>query len=101
MMMRQGDLLIVRVNNIPEGAEKQDHRVLAEGEATGHMHELDSGTLYEKDGTLYFSVTEKEKKSTLNHQEHAALTFAPGKYKVIRQREYSPENWDSWRYVSD
>lgn len=100
-MMRQGDLLIVSIDNIPEDAVKQDHRVLAEGEATGHMHELDAGTLYEKGGTLYFRVKEEEKQSTLNHQEHAPITFAPGEYKVIRQREYNPANWNKWSHVTD
>ena len=73
------------------------NRVLAEGEATGHMHELDLGEVYEKDGILYFKVPEGQM-ATLNHQEHGAMTFETGEYKVIRQREYEP---NSWRYVAD
>lgn len=95
-MQRQGDLLIVKVNGIPEDAVKKDSRILAEGEATGHMHELTGGEVYEKGNTLYFRVDEKQ--ITLKHQEHGALTFEPGIYKVIRQREYEPEGW---RYVAD
>lgn len=96
-MKRQGDLLIVKINAIPEGAIKQKNRILAEGEATGHMHELDTGEVYEKDGTLYFKV-EENGTTTLNHPEHKAVTFDPGTYKVIRQREYEPRGW---RYVAD
>lgn len=96
MMIRQGDLLIVKIDKIPEKAIKQSHRILAEGEATGHMHELDSGTLYESNGTLYFSVSDKT--ATLNHPEHNAIAFKPGEYKVIRQREYEPSGW---RQVGD
>lgn len=96
-MKRQGDLLIVKVDKIPEGTVWHKSRILAEGEATGHMHELDSGEVYEKEGTLYFKVAQ-EGVSTLNHPEHKAVTFEPGVYKVIRQREYEPR---SWRYVSD
>ena len=96
-MKRQGDLLIVKVQKIPEDAVKVKNRVLAEGEATGHMHELDLGEVYEKNGVLYFKVPEGET-ATLNHQEHGAMTFETGEYKVIRQREYEPR---SFRYVAD
>ena len=92
MMKRQGDLLIIKVDKIPEGTVKQKSRILAEGEATGHMHELDLGEVYEKEGVLYFSV-ETGSISTLNHPEHKAIEFEPGEYKVIRQREYEPEGW--------
>jgi len=97
MKVRQGDLLIVRVEELPENSVLQNHRVLAEGEATGHMHELDSGELYEKSGTLYFRVPE-DQKTTLTHQEHGPITFESGVYKVIRQREYEPRGW---RRVAD
>ena len=91
MMVRQGDLLIVKIDAVPQEAVKLNHRILAEGEATGHMHELDSGVLYESNGTLYFSISDKN--SILKHPEHNAVTFTPGTYKVIRQREYEPSGW--------
>ena len=97
MMKRQGYILIIRIDNIPQDAIKQASRIFAEGEATGHMHELDKGEVYEKDGTLYFKV-EENNTTTLNHPEHKAVTFDPGTYKVIRQREYEPRGW---RYVAD
>ena len=96
-MWRQGDLLVKKIKEIPEGAVKQNHRILAEGEATGHIHELDLGEVYEKNGTLYFRVPEGNI-STLNHQEHGALTFEPGIYQVKKQREYTP---GGWRQVAD
>ncbi len=68
MMKRQGYILIIRIDNIPQDAIKQASRILAEGEATGHMHELDKGEVYEKDGTLYFKV-EENGTTTLNHPE--------------------------------
>ena len=97
MMKRQGDILIIRIDSMPQDAAKQANRILAEGEATGHIHELDKGEVYEKDGTLYFKV-EENSTTTLNHPEHKAVTFDPGTYKVIRQREYEPRGW---RYVAD
>ena len=97
MMKRQGDLLIIRIASMPQDVVRQTSRILAEGEATGHMHELDKGEVYEKDGTLYFKV-EEDSTTTLNHPEHKAVTFDPGTYKVIKQREYEPQGW---RYVAD
>ena len=97
MMKRQGDLLIVKVSSIPNRAVKKDHRILAEGEATGRMHELDSGELYEINDVMYFRV-EEGARVVLKHPEHHHLTFEPGDYKVIRQREYEP---NGWRHVAD
>lgn len=91
-MKRQGDLLIVKVDKIPQDALPKNNRVLAEGEATGHMHELDSGEVYEKEGTMYFHVP-AGKTTNLNHPEHKTMTFTPGEYKVVRQREYVPGDW--------
>lgn len=95
-MKRQGDLLIVKVKAIPEGVVKKNDRVLAEGEATGHVHKLDCGDVYEKNGVLYFRVEETE--TRLAHPEHGTMIFVPGEYKVIRQREYIPSGW---RHVAD
>ena len=97
-MQRQGDLLIIRINTIPSQAVQQQSRVLAEGEATGHLHQLDEeAEVYEEKGALYFRIKE-DKKSILIHPEHKPLTFEPGVYRVIRQREYAPRGW---RYASD
>lgn len=95
-MRRQGDLLIIKVDHLPNKIKMCHHHILAEGEVTGHRHELDGGQVYEAKNELYFSVGEE--KVTLTHQEHAPLEFVPGTYKVIRQREYKPEGW---RYVAD
>ena len=65
--VRHGDLLIVRVDSIPEGATKRKGKTLAEGEATGHAHTLEAGgQLYERDGRLYFRAS---KKTAVVHQE--------------------------------
>jgi hypothetical protein len=97
MIKRQGDLLIVKVAHIPEDASKHDNRILAEGEITGHLHELDSGEVYEKDAILYFRIPENGS-ARLLHPEHKAIVFDGGEYKVVRQREYSP---NGWRLVMD
>jgi len=96
-MKRQGDLLIFNVKQLPQGACKTESLVLAEGEATGHRHELDRGCVYVQNDQLFFYVSDEEP-VTLNHPEHHPLVFPPGTYEVVRQREYLPGRW---RYVDD
>ena len=99
---RHGDLLLVKVNAIPNGVTEKPRtpfevqrnitgRVLAEGEATGHAHIVDLPTtspLYEKNGKLYFHST---KVTPLTHDEHAKIELPAGTYEVIRQREHTPQ----------
>lgn len=91
---RQGDVLIERVASIPKDAVKQKPKgriILALGEATGHHHSVgidDADWWKQGDGTQFLQV---EEEAAVTHQEHATITLPPGKYRVIRQREYSPE----------
>lgn len=95
-MFRQGDVLLIPVDReIPEGAKRvprdQGRIVLAYGEVTGHAHALQSrhAVLFEIGEGRLLRV---ERKSTLTHEEHSAITLAPGVYEVRRQREYvAPE----------
>lgn len=103
--VRQGDVLVARVRALPKDAVVvTDPRViLAHGEVTGHCHEVIADTpasdplgdvipaaqLFDApDGSRYLLVT---RACTLTHQEHAPIALAPGAYRVVRQREYSPE----------
>ncbi|HEY9870989.1 MAG TPA: hypothetical protein V6D08_17620 [Candidatus Obscuribacterales bacterium] len=101
IMYRQGDVLLVKQDRLPEGARQvnsQEPRiVLAFGEATGHAHAIGcrSATLY-RVGHERFLRTEQG--ATLTHEEHAPITLEPGVYRVVRQREYAP--WET-RYVYD
>lgn len=94
---QQGDVLLEKVTTIPKGAKRLGHLVLAEGEVTGHKHEIaltgaiDGGvaTLFEEKGNLYLSVENGE--VTLTHQEHKPLTLEEGNYFVGRVNEYDYE----------
>lgn len=90
---RQGDVLLQRVGPLPKGAEKVDDRdrvVLAYGEVTGHAHALETkyATMYRWEGERLLEVREG---AVLKHEEHAPITPEPGIYKVVQQREYTPE----------
>lgn len=93
---RQGDILLVPVAKLPEGLEEVPRQggkiVLAEGEATGHLHAIESEEasflatdLADIEGR--FLAVEEE--VTLTHPEHDAIALPPGNYEVRRQREYS------------
>jgi hypothetical protein len=98
---RQGDVLIeeIPVSEIPPKAVKTKGRViLAEGEATGHAHEIaESDGEAWKIGADVVAVTVK-RKTPVKHQEHAPIPLKKKSHRIIRQREYHPE---SIRRVAD
>ena len=86
MKYRHGELKIEKVNEIK--GRKLEHCILAEGEATGHKHEITTGEaeLYEYEGTLYLRVVSDE--ALLTHPDHNTITLPKGDYKITPQREY-------------
>jgi hypothetical protein len=95
VQFRQGDVMLTRVNSIPKGGKRvardNGRIVLAYGEVTGHAHAIadEEVTLLEVDGGIRYLDVQME--AFLRHEEHGAIALAPGKYKVTRQREYTPE----------
>ncbi|MFN8657154.1 MAG: hypothetical protein U0105_12515 [Candidatus Obscuribacterales bacterium] len=90
---RQGDVLLIKVGQLPPGSAKEeaaDHRiVLAWGEVTGHAHAVSAATAtyYKFGGGNYLQVHEDTK---LVHEEHRAIDLPVGVYKIVLQREYFP-----------
>jgi len=104
-LARQGDIALRRLadftNIIPSSTCKSV--VLALGEKTGHAHtlSLDDPTtgdieLVELNGVLFLRTSGP---STLRHQEHGEIGFAPGSYQVHKQREQA--QGDAYRQVID
>lgn len=109
-LYRQGDVLLVAITNddVPGDAKpvrrERGKTILAHGEVTGHHHAIlepeaelvgvptDGQTLVTADeaAELYLLVHGTESVA-LTHQEHATVTVDPGTYRVVRQREYTPE----------
>ena len=83
---RQGDLLIVKIDALPEGATDRKSRVLAEGERTGHSHTMDRGTTWSQGSKLYLRLEGGPAK--LEHPEHGSVTVPEGTYEIHRQREF-------------
>ena len=91
-MIRQGDVLLIPVNSIPQEAinlPTPKKITLAEGEASGHSHTITAPKnrirQFAKNSELYLEVLEPV---TLIHQEHAPATINPGMYLVRRQMEF-------------
>lgn len=111
---RQGDVWIERIEDdqLPEGLQpisrEQGRIVLAYGEVTGHAHAIAerNAELFGRSGSderwlvirASGTTVEAGPAATVRHEEHAPIVLKPGVYRVVRQREYSPE---SVRNVAD
>lgn len=90
-MYRQGDILIVKVDRIPEDARQLDHCIIALGEATGHSHRIASGAEQLRTGTGEQFIKVLAAQVELLHQEHGTITLpGPALYRVLHQREFMP-----------
>ncbi|MFX1517892.1 MAG: hypothetical protein ACFFC6_16445 [Promethearchaeota archaeon] len=102
MIVRQGDLLLRKVEKLPKQAKIVKSDVILEGEATGHAHRIMDGEIFrfwsQSSGDQLFVKTEKG--ASLIHEEHATIELDPGIYEVIRQREYDPDT-DTTQWVMD
>jgi len=91
-LYRQGDVLIERVaKQNHTTAKKLTRVVLAEGEATGHHHLLetvDPADWWKEGDTQFVQLAAP---ATVTHEEHGPITLRKATYQVIRQREYTPQ----------
>lgn len=97
-MYRQGDVLIVAVDKMPDGAKELPRSkrgvVLAEGEVTGHAHRITArhASLYRtEDDARYLRVGGSAGPAQLKHEEHKTVTLPKGDYRITIHHEYEPE----------
>ena len=101
LIVRQGDLLLRKVEKLPKQAKRIKSDVILEGEATGHAHRIMDGELFRfwsQSGEQLF--VKADKGAMLVHEEHASIELVPGLYEVIRQREYDPDT-ETTQWVMD
>jgi len=105
LSFRQGDVLLVEIDEIPEYAKPETSSgriVLAEGEATGHAH-----AIHERDARTFTYRGERflltRSKAQLVHEEHGPIDVPAGAWRVVIQREYEPSLASDiqWRRVVD
>lgn len=82
---RHGDLLLRRVDTIPNKARKTNTNILQVGEATGHSHKLrGKAQIYELQEQKYVQV---EEPTELLHEEHKPIVLERGTYILEHERE--------------
>ena len=96
-MYRQGDILLKKIETIPEGVKPTEDDVILKGEATGHAHRIVNGSIYTGSGIGEMYI-DAEVGASLIHEEHNTIPIEAGVYEVIRQREYTPRRS---RFVED
>jgi hypothetical protein len=87
-LLRQGDVLLKRVEGIPSDAAETKDCVLARGEVTGHSHRLSGARVFRASSNQL--LVEVPQSAVLLHEEHGPVTVPKGTYEVVRQREYDP-----------
>ena len=102
----QGDLLITRIDSIPDDAVKQAPEngkyVVAHSE-TGHHHVVEAESVEyfhaANDGDFagqvaFLRVNEPvDLRHLRSFDTHAPIRVEPGNYRINRQREYTPEGF--------
>lgn len=94
--IRQGDVFIEKIKTIPKAAKKlplEDGRViLAHGEVTGHAHAFYGGAvMFREDGAGHGGYVALAEPAPLVHDEHSAPTLPAGKYRIVQQMQYTPQ----------
>jgi hypothetical protein len=91
-MARQGDILFVRVDKLPQDLKKAKDQTVALGEVTGHSHRIAEAAgvavLENEAGDKFVTVADK---ADVVHQEHGPIALGPGDWQAIRQQEYTPK----------
>lgn len=109
LKIQQGDVLVESAV-IPASVKPLTHRVLREGEHTGHKHvavldesQVEAGAevalfIDEATQTLYMRVAGGEVR--IVHEEHNQVTVPPGEYRIGAVREYDYDAEEA-RFVAD
>ena len=98
MMYRHGDLLITKINAIPEDTVQISDKIIAEGEISGHKHEIFGsaqvnirpsfiGRQINENSEVWFNAFDEIK---LKHEEHKTLEIPKGVYKVTKEQQFDP-----------
>lgn len=95
-MYRQGDILIIPRNPY-HTTTSYGGTVVAEGELTGHRHQIIGGFVDRVSEPFSMLVVEAEI-GRLVHEEHNTIELPRGYYEIVRQREFDGLNdrqvWD-------
>jgi hypothetical protein len=90
-MFRQGDVIITPAATAKVGT-KLDRLILANGEQTGHQHQIASGEaqLYTLYNLLFIKVLSQT--ALLVHEQHKPINIPCGDWEIRLQCEYKPHD---------
>lgn len=90
--LRNGDIYLQKIDELPEGLEKVDTDIIEAGEASGHHHRLRGVSNLYKNSSGEVAVVEivKSDVTAVVHEEHNPIPNIEGYYEVIRQRQWNP-----------
>lgn len=89
MNYHQGDILLRRIDKIPNTAKKTRDEIVAYGEVTGHAHRVKNAEIFEDGKETFVRIPESE---PMTHDTHPpTLPIETGDYERLRQYEYFPE----------
>lgn len=84
-MYRNGDIVLTKIEKLPQGTKKVVSGIIVYGESSGHAHRLVGGDVLKKGDLMFLRVGKSAK---IVHEEHKTISLGKGLYGVIRQREY-------------
>lgn len=108
---QQGDVLLKRVERLPDGLKELKSKILQLGEVTGHKHQFakdDVVTVYIDPANVQHDtrITPDEGKyivvgntAYLTHEEHKPVQVEPGVYQVDIVREFDYDAMEARRVV--
>lgn len=108
---QQGDVLIRKIDSLPEGLVEQNARVLQSSPTSSHKHQFLSDKVVvlvdptytpseNAQGTNVGRFIHVLEQSDLTHEEHKPIPVAPGFYEIDLVREEDYETKQA-RYVVD
>jgi hypothetical protein len=100
----QGDVMIQRMDEMPDlsrcvEVQPDGENLIVTHSETGHHHvlERDCAQMFDNKDNALESFLVLHRSTTLKHlrphDTHAPIKLDPGQYRVIRQREYTPEGF--------
>jgi len=99
---RQGDILFIKIDHIPEGLDEIKSGIIARGEITDHMHKIKkkvglffkaSKNMSENHNVIGYVQTPQGMVTEVVHDEHAPVTLdKDSSYLVKQQREHVPSS---------
>ena len=101
-LIAQGDVYLEATDEEVSGAEQkpEDGKLVLAHSETGHHHALaysDDVTVWDVDDFTSYVENRSDNVIELKHHRsfdtHAPIGIPPGKYKITRQREYTPEGY--------